>query len=66
LEDRLIKKAFRQGERESRHARKLPLVSDHTPPLMKALTGRGLRPAEAEVKINPRSRSAVMRVWERS
>jgi 16S rRNA (cytosine1402-N4)-methyltransferase len=66
LEDRLIKNAFRQGVHESRHTRKLPLVSDKKPVHMKALSGKGLRPSEGEVGINPRSRSAVMRVWERS
>jgi len=55
LEDRLVKQAFRRWEREE----------GTRPPLMRALEKKGLKPSQAEMDRNPRSRSAVMRVAER-
>jgi 16S rRNA (cytosine1402-N4)-methyltransferase len=65
LEDRLVKQAFRAQKDVSRHPRKLPGVPGAEPSLIKALTKKGLRPTQAEVTANPRSRSAIMRVAER-
>ena len=65
LEDRLVKQAFRAQRDVSRHPRKLPGVPGAEPSLIKALTKKGLRPTQAEVTANPRSRSAIMRVAER-
>ena len=55
LEDRLVKQAFRRWEREE----------GTRPPLMRALEKKGLKPSQAEMDRNPRSRSAIMRVAER-
>ncbi len=55
LEDRLVKQAFRRWEREE----------GTRPPLMRTLEKKGLKPSQAEMDRNPRSRSAVMRVAER-
>jgi 16S rRNA (cytosine1402-N4)-methyltransferase len=65
LEDRLVKQALRQWEGVEVYPRKVPVI--HTPkkPLMKAVRKRALRPSQAELDRNPRSRSAVMRVAER-
>lgn len=65
LEDRLVKQALQQWEGKAVYPRKLPVI--HTPgkPLMRAVRKRALRPSQAEVETNPRSRSAVMRVVER-
>jgi len=65
LEDRLVKQAFRERKDVSRHPRKLPGLPGAEPPSIKALTKKGLRPSQAEVTANPRSRSAIMRVAER-
>jgi 16S rRNA (cytosine1402-N4)-methyltransferase len=65
LEDRLVKQAFRERKDVGRHPRKLPDLPDSGPSLIKALTKKGLRPGQAELIANPRSRSAIMRVAER-
>ena len=65
LEDRLVKQAFRQREKDT-SPRKLPVFSIKSPPLMKALIRKGLRPNHMEVNANPRARSAIMRVAERT
>jgi 16S rRNA (cytosine1402-N4)-methyltransferase len=65
LEDRLVKQAFRERKEVSGYPRKLPGLPEAEPSLIKALTKKGLRPSQAEVTANPRSRSALMRVAER-
>ncbi len=65
LEDRLVKQAFRERREVSGHPRKLPGLPEAEPSLIRALTKKGLRPSQAEVTANPRSRSAIMRVAER-
>jgi len=66
LEDRLVKQAFHQRKKEDISPRKLPVFPDINSPLMKALKRKGLRPSHMEVNVNPRARSAIMRVAERS
>ncbi|MBW1672703.1 MAG: 16S rRNA (cytosine(1402)-N(4))-methyltransferase [Deltaproteobacteria bacterium] len=46
--------------------RKLPIFPITSPPLIKALKRKGLRPCHMEVNLNPRARSAIMRVAERT
>jgi 16S rRNA (cytosine1402-N4)-methyltransferase len=65
LEGRLVKQAVRHQENADVSDRRLPVFPDTRPPLMKALRKKGLRPTQAEININPRSRSATMRVAER-
>ncbi|HUU41811.1 MAG TPA: 16S rRNA (cytosine(1402)-N(4))-methyltransferase RsmH [Desulfatiglandales bacterium] len=65
LEDRLVKRAFRSWEKKEIGPRKLPVFHQVHPPLMKESKKGGLRPGQAEVKANPRSRSAIMRTGER-
>ncbi len=65
LEDRLVKHAFRPWEKDDIYPRKLPVLPRTRSSLMKALRKKGLRPGKAEVNLNPRSRSAIMRVAER-
>jgi 16S rRNA (cytosine1402-N4)-methyltransferase len=55
LEDRLVKRAFRRWEGEE----------GARPRLMRRLEKKGLKPSQAEMERNPRSRSAIMRVAER-
>jgi len=65
LEDRLVKQAFHHWEKGEVYPRKLPVFPKARPSLMKALRKKGLRPCQDEVNVNPRSRSAIMRVAER-
>ena len=65
LEDRLVKQAVHRWERGEMYPRKLPVFPEARPLLMKALRKTGLRPCQDEVDLNPRSRSAMMRVAER-
>jgi 16S rRNA (cytosine1402-N4)-methyltransferase len=64
LEDRAVKR-FMQGESQVDPAlNRLPVIPPSARPRLK-LIGRKLRPGEAEVARNPRSRSALLRVAER-
>jgi len=64
LEDRIVKRFFRDEARPQLPER-LPVKATEMPPPRLILVGRPVRPAAAEVKANPRARSAVMRVAER-
>lgn len=66
LEDRITKR-FMQGEanRDTLPSR-LPVRASDLPQPRLHLAGKARRPSPAEVAANPRSRSAVMRVAERS
>jgi 16S rRNA (cytosine1402-N4)-methyltransferase len=64
LEDRLVKRAFRGRQQDEVYPHKLPVFQGAGPPLIKTLTKRALRPGQAEMNVNPRSRSAIMRVAE--
>ncbi len=50
LEDRMVKRAFQKYEREG---------------VMRILTKKVIRPSDEEIRMNPRSRSAKMRVAEK-
>ncbi len=65
LEDRLVKRAFREWSRECVCPPELPVCQCRGRPLGRQLTRGVLRPAAAEVARNPRSRSARLRAWER-
>ncbi len=65
LEGRLVKQALRSWERKNSSPRRLPVLQDKSLPVMRDLTRKGIKPSQAEVDINPRARSAVMRVAER-
>jgi 16S rRNA (cytosine1402-N4)-methyltransferase len=65
LEDRLVKRAMLQWEGKQMQPRKLPVTPTAGKPLMRAITKGALKPGQAEIDQNPRSRSAIMRVAER-
>lgn len=66
LEDRLVKQFIHQQSCPKEIPRGLPIrESERTIPCLKKV-GRGMRPNAQEVAQNPRSRSAVMRVAERT
>ena len=66
LEDRIVKRFLRDNSNPDRLPRRLPLRASELPQPKLRLVGRALRPSAGEVSANPRSRSAVMRVAERT
>jgi len=64
LEDRLVKRFFREGARGERLPRGVPVRAEQLRPRLRLL-GRQVRAAEAEVAANPRARSAVLRAAEK-
>jgi 16S rRNA (cytosine1402-N4)-methyltransferase len=63
LEDRLVKRTFREAVRPGKVRRNIPEHPDWKPVLK--LIGKVVRPSEHEISVNPRARSAVMRVAEK-
>jgi len=63
LEDRLVKRTFREAVRPGQVRRNLPEHPDWVPRL--TLVGKPVKPSEDEISANPRARSAVMRVAEK-
>ena len=69
LEDRIVKRLFAAGSQpfggDPRLAR-LPIKAEALPLPPLALVGRAIKPSEREIAANPRARSAVLRVAERT
>lgn len=65
LEDRLVKRAFRDWSADCRCPPGLPECRCRGRSLGRTLTRRPLRPSAEEVAGNPRARSARLRVWEK-
>ncbi|MDD3353095.1 16S rRNA (cytosine(1402)-N(4))-methyltransferase RsmH [Zoogloea sp.] len=66
LEDRIVKRFMRDESRPPQLPARLPVRAADLPKPRLALVGKQLRPSDAEIAANPRSRSAVMRVAERA
>ncbi len=66
LEDRIVKRAFRDWSRSCVCPPKLPVCRCRGRPLGRVLTPRPVTASEAEIAGNPRARSAKLRAWERS
>ena len=66
LEDRIVKRFLREHSQPPRLPQRLPLRAAELPRPKLKLIGKAQRPAAAEIAANPRARSAVMRVAERS
>lgn len=64
LEDRMVKRFFRQQARGEDLPRSVPIRDDQLQRTVKTL-GRAKKPSAAEIAANPRARSAVMRVAEK-
>tara|TARA_Y100000590_G_scaffold132264_1_gene151116 strand:- start:429 stop:1346 length:918 start_codon:yes stop_codon:yes gene_type:complete len=62
LEDRIVKRFFRDHSRRDPKLSKLPNLADDSS--FKLVT-KAIKPSENEMNINPRSRSATLRVIER-
>lgn len=65
LEDRIVKEAFRRDAGVCLCPPKLPLCVCGARRVLKVLTRRPIVPSAAEVRANPRSRSARLRVGEK-
>ena len=65
LEDRIVKRFMRDEERGEELPRNLPVRAADIKPGRLRRIGKAIRADEAEVAMNPRARSAVLRVAER-
>lgn len=65
LEDRLIKQRMRTWQKPCTCPSDFPVCVCGLLPLGKVVSGSGIEPSAAEVKRNPRARSARLRVFER-
>ncbi|HRP76512.1 MAG TPA: 16S rRNA (cytosine(1402)-N(4))-methyltransferase RsmH [Rhodocyclaceae bacterium] len=66
LEDRIVKRFMRDEARPPQLPARLPLRASELPAPRLRLVGKPVRPGDSEVRANPRARSAVMRVAERT
>ncbi|HZW25021.1 MAG TPA: 16S rRNA (cytosine(1402)-N(4))-methyltransferase RsmH [Gallionella sp.] len=66
LEDRIVKHFMRDMAEGDKLPRNVPIRAAEVPPSRMRLVGKAVRASAAEVEANPRSRSAVLRVAERS
>lgn len=64
LEDRLVKRAFREEAKDCRCPR-TQMICDCSGPRLRLLTKKPVTPSEEEMAGNPRSRSAKLRAAER-
>ncbi|EXJ15483.1 16S rRNA (cytosine(1402)-N(4))-methyltransferase RsmH [Imhoffiella purpurea] len=64
LEDRIVKRFIRDESRGPQLPKGLPVQASEVRGRLRAI-GKQVRPSEAELAVNPRARSAVMRVAER-
>ncbi len=66
LEDRLVKDFFnRNSGKRWRSSRHYPELTDDGPITLKLITKKPIRPSDLETNINPRSRSAKLRIAEK-
>ena len=66
LEDRLVKDFFNHNSgKRWRSSRHYPELADDGPITLKLITKKPIRPSDVETNINPRSRSARLRVAEK-
>lgn len=64
LEDRLVKRTMREAARPGKVRRNIPEHPDWAPTLK--IIGKAVKPSEEEISANPRARSAIMRVAEKT
>lgn len=65
LEDRIVKQTFKRLEDPCTCSKALPICVCGKKPLVKVITRKPILPSEEELEINPRSRSAKLRVVEK-
>jgi 16S rRNA (cytosine1402-N4)-methyltransferase len=66
LEDRIVKRFLRQHSQSDTLPQKLAVRARDLPQPKLRIIGKPVRPGEREVAANPRARSAIMRVAERT
>ena len=66
LEDRMVKQFIRDQENRDDLPANFPVRAADLPQPRLISVGKAIKPSEKEVKLNPRSRSAVLRVAERT
>ena len=66
LEDRMVKHFLRDMAQGDKLPHKLPIRAAEIPQGRLRLVGKAVRATPQEVAVNPRARSAVMRVAERA
>ena len=66
LEDRLVKQFFREASRDCVCPPQQPVCTCGAQPALRRVTRKAVQPTGAEVAANPRSRSARLRVAERT
>ena len=66
LEDRIVKTFLREQATADKLPRGLPVRAKDIPPARLRLVGKAIKPGAAEVRANPRARSAVLRVAEKN
>jgi 16S rRNA (cytosine1402-N4)-methyltransferase len=66
LEDRIVKRFMREASQPPQLPARLPVREAERPHPRLRLVGRAIKPGPAELAGNPRARSAVMRVAERT
>ncbi|MBK8287433.1 MAG: 16S rRNA (cytosine(1402)-N(4))-methyltransferase RsmH [Cellvibrionales bacterium] len=64
LEDRIVKQFFREQSRGREVPRHIPVMGDPEGRTLK-LIGKAIKASDQEIEINPRSRSAILRVAEK-
>ena len=64
LEDRIVKRFMREKARGDDYPPEVPVARSQLKPQLKII-GKAIHPGEKEIRNNPRSRSAVLRVAER-
>ncbi|WP_426349473.1 16S rRNA (cytosine(1402)-N(4))-methyltransferase RsmH [Alloiococcus sp. CFN-8] len=65
LEDRIVKNTFRKLENPCTCPPEFPMCICGKEPMVKVITRKPIEPTEDEVKENPRSRSAKLRILEK-
>lgn len=65
LEDRIVKQAFKRLEDPCTCAKEFPVCVCGKTPKVKVITRKPILPSDEEVEINPRSRSAKLRIIEK-
>lgn len=65
LEDRIVKRFIRRESKDCICPRELPICTCDHEATLNVMTKKPIRPTEEEVAVNPRSRSARLRIAER-
>ncbi len=66
LEDRIVKRFIQEAARKDRLPSNFPIRAGVIDEATLVPVGKALKPSDAEIEANPRARSAVMRVAERT